>query len=138
MQTARNLKIKKRKAPDSLFFQTMLCLPHSEHLRSFPIHPLNSLNQCSFLIIKMVLVGGDGVRQPKDNCKNAPQCALSHVPAHHSWKCLPSKPKPWVTQDSMPGDCNPRARADTHPEPNAKQRLTFPASAYQVPGNSKN
>lgn len=80
MQMARNLKIKKRKATDSLLFQMTLCLPHSEHLGSFLIHPLNSLNQCSLLIFKIVIVGGNGIRRPKDNCQNAAQCALSNVP----------------------------------------------------------
>lgn len=114
MQMARNLKIKKRKATDSLLFQMMLCLPHSEHLGSFLIHPLNSLNQCSLLIFKIVIVGGNGIRRPKDNCQNV-HCLM--CPARHSWKYLPSKPKPWVPHDSMAGDCNPRARADTRPGP---------------------
>lgn len=97
---ARNLKRRERQQ-SPCFSKWCYASPHSEHLTSFLIHTLSSLNQSSLLIIKIIMKGimkGNGPRQPKDI---SPSC----LPCPAPWKSLPSQRKP-QSEDVMVGDCN--------------------------------
>lgn len=126
---ARNLKRRERQQ-SPCFSKWCYASPHSEHLTSFLIHTLSSLNQSSLLIIKIIMKG-NGPRQPKDI---SPSC----LPCPAPWKSLPSQRKP-QSEDGRHGRwLQFRAEEMPTPAPNGQQHLIFPlVSDYRMPGNSK-
>lgn len=130
MQMARNLKTSEREKQlsASRLFQMMLCLQHSEHLRSFLIlsYALNCLNQWFFANLKNAVVfGGNGPRWPKGTYKSAPQVVWHALAMIHGSPCLSSQSHrclrtPWqMTAFEM------QEQVSTL-EPNAEQQPTFP------------